>query len=45
MRLCSQLTIAVVEKAGYGWSETTHVSRDINTIYHGEDFHMLWTTI
>lgn len=32
MRLCSQFTIAVVEKAGYGWSEEARVPRDINTI-------------
>lgn len=31
-RLSSRFTVVVVEKAGYGWSETAHVSREINTI-------------
>lgn len=30
--LSSKYTIAVVEKAGYGWSDTADVSRDIDTV-------------
>ncbi len=32
MRLYSRYTVVIVEKAGYGWSETAHVSRNINII-------------
>lgn len=34
MRLSSKFTIVVVEKAGYGWSDTAYVSRDIDTILY-----------
>lgn len=30
--LCDKFTIVVIEKAGYGWSETAEISRDIDTI-------------
>ncbi len=32
MPLSKNLTIVVIEKAGYGWSETAKVSRDIDTM-------------
>lgn len=32
--LSPQFTVAVVEKAGYGWSETANVPRDIDTILY-----------
>lgn len=32
--LSPKFTVAVVEKAGYGWSETANVSRDIDTILY-----------
>lgn len=31
-RLSSKYTVVIIEKAGYGWSETASVSRDINTL-------------
>lgn len=32
--LSPKFTVAVIEKAGYGWSETANVSRDIDTILY-----------
>lgn len=34
MCLSSKFTVAVVEKAGYGWSEVARASRDIDTILY-----------
>lgn len=32
MRLANQFSVVIVEKAGYGWSEVTQVSRDVNMV-------------
>ncbi len=34
MPLSQKFTVVVIEKAGYGWSETANVSRDIDTILY-----------